>query len=78
MCESSCGLATIRNDNFLHLGDWMIFKGGGGSHGFQGNRRGVSHRLKRIKGGNDSKIIVVFYRYRRGHGFKSRTGLNFF
>ena len=56
----------------------MIFKGGGGSHGFQGNRRGISHRLKRIKGGKDSKIIVVFYRYRRGHGFKSRTGLNFF
>lgn len=37
LCESSCGLATIRNDNFLHLGDWMIFKGGGGHMVFRGS-----------------------------------------
>ena len=53
----------------------MIFKGGGVTW-FSGEPEG--DRLKRIKGGNDSKIIVVFYLYRRGHVFKSRTGLNFF
>ena len=54
----------------------MIFKWGGGGHMvFRGTGGGS---LEENKGGNDSKIIVVFYRYRRGHGFKSRTGLNFF
>ena len=27
---------------------------------------------------NDCKYLIALHRYRKGHGFKSRTGLNFF
>ena len=62
LCESNCGLARIRNDNFPKkkiLRFFFFFFLGGGVTWFLGGSEGISHRQKRIEGGiekNDCQL----------------------
>ena len=61
LCESNCGLARIRNDNFpkKKILRFFFFFWGGGVTWFLGGSEGISHRQKRIEGGiekNDCQL----------------------